>query len=153
MAFSGLWPNGVILIRGLLIRRSESKIKKRIWFTWANHFIFDSDSFWFTIHFDLWFNLILFNLIRFDFDSSRITIYSRIMIHLRIRNQTESKIKGRWIVIHSIAKHWLIWFRIKNVSILMANFFILSAMFTLNFAWRGPRDWAEAPDVYYPKFR
>ena len=55
-------------------------------FTWANHFIFDpdpfkmirtnrNDSFWFTIHFDLRFKLILFILIWSDFDSSRITIH------------------------------------------------------------------------------
>ena len=39
------------------------------------------------IHFDMRFNLILFILIRFDFDSSPITIHLQIMAHLRIQNK------------------------------------------------------------------
>ena len=42
------------------------------------------------IHFDFRFNL---TLIRFDFDSSQITIHSRIMSHMRIKNQIEKKSK------------------------------------------------------------
>ena len=63
------------------------------WFTWANHFIF---WFWFIvifIHFDLRFKVILFILIRFDFDSSRITTHPRIMIHLRIKIKSNQKSK------------------------------------------------------------
>ena len=37
------------------------------------------------------------------------------------QNQFESKIEGRWIVIHSIANHWLIRFRIKSKSKWIAN--------------------------------
>ena len=48
---------------------------------------FDSQFGRIFIHFDLRFNLILFIFIRFDFDSSRITIHQRIMIHLAIKNQ------------------------------------------------------------------
>ena len=44
-------------------------------------------------------------LIRFDFDWSRITIYPRIMIHEPIKNEIESKIKGRRIVIYSLPNH------------------------------------------------
>ena len=43
------------------------------------------------------------------------------MIHLQIKNQIESKIKSRGIVIHSFANHWLIRFRIKNESKWIAN--------------------------------
>ena len=50
---------------------------------------FDSQFILISIRFDLQFNLIFFTLIRFDFDSSR------IKIHLQIKNQIESKIKGR----------------------------------------------------------
>ena len=56
----------------ILIRRSESKITKRFWFvrcsktfwfTWANHFIFDSYAFWFTFKAKKahWFILIQFD--------------------------------------------------------------------------------------------
>ena len=43
------------------------------------------------------------------------------MIHLRIKNQIESIIKGRWILIHSFANHWLIRVRIKSESKWIAN--------------------------------
>ena len=82
---------------------------------------FDSTLISSFIHFDLRFNLILFILIRFDFDKSRIKIHPRIVIHLRIKNQIESKIIGRWVVIHSSPNHWLIWFRIKSESKWIAN--------------------------------
>ena len=90
--------------------RGESKYFFELWLTFANHFILDSDSFWFTFeankshwfnficicfHFYLRFNTILFILIRFDFDSSQITIQPRIMICLKIKNQVESKINGK----------------------------------------------------------
>ena len=78
-------------------------------------------SFGLFIHFYLRFDLILFILIRLDFDSSQITIHSWIMIHLRIKDQIESKTKGRWIVIHLFANHWLIRFRIKSESKWIAN--------------------------------
>ena len=73
------------------------------------------------IHFYLRFNIFLFIFIGFDFDTSRITIQPRIMICLKIKNQVESKIKGRWIVIHWLPNHWLIRFRIKSESKLIAN--------------------------------
>ena len=77
------------------------------WFTLANHFRSEGIA---VIHFDsLWFSI----LILFDFDSSRITIHPRIMIHL--------KITWRWIVIHSFANHWLVRFRIKSESKWKAN--------------------------------
>ena len=76
-------------------------------------------------HFDLWFNLILLILIRFDFDSSWITIQPEILIHLRIKNQIESKITGRWIVIDSFPNHGLVRFPIKSEAKWIAiQFFI-----------------------------
>ena len=122
---AGLRPNRFILIREFWFTKMESKIKK--WFErWIKNF------FWFLIHLDesfyfwFWFILICDSVwfysfwfaIQFDFihfDSSRITI------HLRIKNQIESKIKGGWIVIHSFANHWLIRFRIKSESKWIAN--------------------------------
>ena len=95
----------------ILIHRSESKIKKMIlirevyqylsfffdfWFSCANHFIFNSDSFWFAIQS----NFNHFDSIHFD--------SSWIMIHLRIKNQIESKIKDWWIVIYWLPCVWLI---------------------------------------------
>ena len=95
------------------------------WFTWPNHFIFDSDSFWCKriaiIYFEIWFSilirfdlqfilifiycdfrfeLILFILIRFDFD------LSGFMIHLRIKIKSNKKSK--------IGESWFTHLRIIN---------------------------------------
>ena len=102
----------IILICKCLIRRSESKITKRfwyagwiktlfdLWFTWANNFIFDSDSIWFTFEANesQWFILIHFDFIHF------------------LKNLMESKIKDRWIVIHSFPNHWSIRFQ-KRIKV------------------------------------
>ena len=68
----------------------------KIWFTWA------IILFLIFIHFDCLFKLILF-------------------IKPTNQNQIESKIKGRWILIHSFANHFLIRFRIKSESKWIAN--------------------------------
>ena len=81
------------------IRQRETKIKK--WF-WCARCI----KIFFFVH--------LGEFIHFD--SLRITFASRIMIHLRIKKQIESKIQGRWIVIHSFGNHWLIRSRIESES-------------------------------------
>ena len=109
------------------------------WFAKVNHFIFDSDSFWFTFKANesQWFILIQFD---FDFDSLWFTIhldFHSFLFAIQIdfipfdsvwfwstanhdspanQNQIRSKIKGRWIVIHSFANHWLIRLRIKSES-------------------------------------
>ena len=115
---AGLRPNPFILIKEFWLAEVNQKSNNALngggsniffhfWFTWANHFIFDSVSFWFIFEAieSHW-----FILIRFDIDSSRITIHPRIMTHLRI------KIKGRWILIHSFLMIRLIRFRIKSES-------------------------------------
>ena len=53
-------------------------------------FIIDSDSFWFTFEAN---ELQWFILNHFDFDSTRITIQPRIMIHLRIKIKSNQKSK------------------------------------------------------------
>ena len=83
---SGLGPNRIILIR-------EFWIKIFFLFTWANHFIFVSDSLWFAIQIDF---------IHFDsawFDSSLITLHPRIMIHVRIKikSNQKSKVGESWL--------------------------------------------------------
>ena len=88
------------------------------WFTWENHFIFDSDSFWFTIYFDFcsfWFEIQI-DFIHFDsvwFDSSRIRFTCKSNSN-RIKNQ-------RLIVIPSFANRYLIRFRIKSEPKWIAN--------------------------------
>ena len=100
------------------------KNKKRFWLArWIKI------CFWFVIHFResfyfwFWFILIHFDsqfiwlfsfwfAIHFAFDSLRITNHPRLMINLRIKNQVESKIKGRWIVIHSLLN--LGWFDFES---------------------------------------
>ena len=106
-----LRPNRFILVRELVIRRSEPKITKRFrfarwikiffyfWFTLANHFIFDSQFILITIHFDLRFELILFILIRFNFDSTPIMIHLRIKIKSNKKSQEgESWFTYLWII-------------------------------------------------------
>ena len=74
-----------------------------------NRFILIFDSIWF-IHFDLvWFWFVA------NHDSPADHDYSTN------QNQIESKIKGRWIVIHLFANHYLIRFRIKSESKWIAN--------------------------------
>ena len=114
-----------------MIHRRASKITKtsdlwgesqsffNFWFSWANHFIIDSDSFRFTIHYDFRFKVILWILIRFWFVANRDTSanhYSPANL-----NWIESKIKGRWIVINSFANHWLIRFQLKSELKWIAN--------------------------------
>ena len=69
-----------------------------LWFTLASHFIFDSDSFWFSIQFDF----IHFDSVWFWFVKN----YDSPANHDSPANQKSNriKIKGRWIVIHSFPK-------------------------------------------------
>ena len=62
------------------------------WFTWENHFIFDSDSFWFTIYFDFysfWFEIQI-DFIHFD---SVWFWFVANQIHLRIKFKSNQKSK------------------------------------------------------------
>ena len=80
----------------------------------------DFDSFWFTIHFDSWFNLILF-ILNQNFWYGLILFRRESRFTRESWFTCESKIQGRWIVIHSIANNWLIRFRIKSESKWIAN--------------------------------
>ena len=95
-------------------RKNVDETMRKIlkWFNLISILIhYDLLFIWIFIHFDLRFNLILLILIRFDFDSSRITIHPRI----------KSRIKSWWIVIQSFTNHWLTQFRIKSESKWIAN--------------------------------
>ena len=112
----------------LLIFDSPTCIKnhKKIWFVmWITivFLIFDSHGrivlFLILIHFDLRFKVILLILIRFWFVPNRDT--SANHDSPVSQNWIESKIKGRWIVIHSFANHWLIRFQLKSELKWIAN--------------------------------
>ena len=114
----------------ILIRRSESEIKKIILIREVYQ-----NRFWFLIHlgesFYFWFWFI-FHSIQFDsfwflfiMICVPIWFYSFWFGLILIRRESwltcESKIKGRWIVIHSFPIYWLIRFRIKSESKWIAN--------------------------------
>ena len=82
----------------------NQKSQKRFWFArWMKIFFFDSRGriilFLFLIDFDSRFKLIVFILIRLDFNSSQITPHPRIMIHLRIKikSNQKSKVGESWL--------------------------------------------------------
>ena len=91
----------------------ESKSLFDLWFTWANHFIFDSDTFWFTFEANEshWFILIRFWFVaNHDPPANHDSPVNQ--------NQIESKIKGRRILIHSLTNWFSNQKRIKvNVKI------------------------------------
>ena len=85
-----------ILLETFLIQEKFSEAQRKICILFDLILIlihFDSQFILIFIQFDLRFKLILFILIRFDFDSSRITIHPRIMIHLRIKIKSNQKSK------------------------------------------------------------
>ena len=115
------FTNGTARLRS--VSKSQSFVFD-LWFTWTNHFIFDSDSFRFTILFDFYYNIYILIC-----DS--IWFYSFWFGLILIRRESrftreswficESKIKGKWIMIHSFANHELIRFRYKSESKWIAN--------------------------------